>query len=46
MPPGTSGSILSDQNCASTLTNPSDDVTALNNGYIVVDQVPAIASGS
>jgi len=43
VPPGTSGSILSDQNCASTLTNPPDDVTALNNGYVVVDRVPATA---
>lgn len=44
VPPATSGSILSNQNCASTVTNPPDDVTALNNGYIVVDQVPATAS--
>lgn len=46
VPPGTSGSILSNQNCASTLTNPADDVTALNNGYIVVDRVPATATAS
>ena len=46
VPPGTSGSILADQNCASTLTNPPDDVTALNNGYIVVDRVPATATAS
>jgi 5'-nucleotidase len=44
VPPGTSGSFLINQNCASTLTKPPDDVTALNNGYIVVDQVPAIAT--
>ncbi len=46
VPPGTSGSILIDQNCASTLTNPTDDVTALNNGYIVVDRVPATPTAS
>jgi 5'-nucleotidase len=46
VPPATSGNPLATSNCASTATNPPDDVTALGEGYIVVDQLPAMAAAS
>ena len=44
VPPATTGNPLALSNCASTDTDPPDDVTALADGYIVADQVPASAS--
>jgi len=47
VPPATSGNPLSTSNCSSTATDPPDDVTALDDGFIVIAWVPATAgSGS
>ena len=40
-PPAATGNALPTSDCSSTATHPADDVTALGEGYIVVDQVPA-----
>lgn len=40
-PPATAGPPLNTADCTSTLTDPADDVIALNNGYIVVDTIPS-----
>jgi 5'-nucleotidase len=44
VPPAASGNPLADQNCASTVTDPPDDVTALDEGYIVIDKIPTVPS--
>jgi 5'-nucleotidase len=41
VPPATSGNLLATSDCSSTATGPPDDITALGEGFIVVDQVPA-----
>jgi 5'-nucleotidase len=41
VPPATTGNPLATSDCSSTATGPPDDVTALGEGFIVVDQVPA-----
>jgi 5'-nucleotidase len=41
VPPATTGNPLATSDCSSTATNPPDDVTALGEGFTVVDQVPA-----
>lgn len=43
VPPATTGNPLAASNCSSTATHPPDDVTALDNGFIVIDRVPATA---
>jgi 5'-nucleotidase len=43
-PPATTGNPLGTSDCSSTATNPPDDVTALAEGFIVVDQLPATAA--
>jgi 5'-nucleotidase len=40
-PPATTGNALGTSDCSSTATNPPDDVTALTEGFIVVDQLSA-----
>lgn len=44
VPPASTGNALASSDCSSTATNPPDDVTALAEGFIVVDQVPATAA--
>jgi 5'-nucleotidase len=44
VPATTTGNPLATSDCSSTATNPPDDVTALAEGFTVVDQVPATAS--
>lgn len=39
-PPATGGPPLANADCASTLSDPSDDVTALNAGFVVVGRIP------
>ncbi len=46
VPPATTGNPLATSDCSSTATNPPDDVTALGEGFIVVDQVPATAAAA
>ena len=41
VPPAQTGNPLAPSDCSSTATNPPDDVTALGDGFIVVDKVPA-----
>jgi 5'-nucleotidase len=41
VPPAQTGNPLAPSDCSSTATNPPDDVTALADGFIVVDKVPA-----
>jgi 5'-nucleotidase len=41
VPAATTGNPIAASDCSSTATNPPDDVTALAEGYIVVDTVPA-----
>jgi 5'-nucleotidase len=41
VPPAATGNPLPTSDCSSRSTNPADDVTALADGYIVVDNVPA-----
>jgi 5'-nucleotidase len=43
-PPGTTGNPLAPSDCSSTATDPPDDVTALAEGFIVVDTLPATAA--
>jgi 5'-nucleotidase len=40
VPPASTGNPLPPQNCSSTATHPRNDVTALSEGFIVVDKVP------
>ncbi|HXA33649.1 MAG TPA: 5'/3'-nucleotidase SurE [Acidimicrobiales bacterium] len=40
-PPAPGGNALGTSDCSSTATNPPDDVTALTDGFIVVDTIPA-----
>lgn len=46
VPPATTGNPLANSDCSSTATNPPDDVTALAEGFIVVDQLPTTAATS
>jgi 5'-nucleotidase len=41
VPPTATGNPLAPSNCSSTATNPINDVVALDDGFIVVDNVPA-----
>ena len=41
VPPAQTGPPLAPSDCSSTATNPPDDVTALGDGFIVVDKVPS-----
>jgi 5'-nucleotidase len=40
-PPATGGPALAKADCSSTVTDPPDDVTALNAGFVVVAKIPA-----
>ncbi len=44
VPPAATGNPLPTSDCSSTAVDPANDVAALGDGYVVVDQVPATPS--
>jgi 5'-nucleotidase len=46
VPAASTGNPIAASDCSSTATNPPDDVTALAEGYIVVDTVPATSTST